>query len=71
MSEVHELLLKVHDILDNAVSNQVGNSACILAHVFNSVFRQCHEVCASRFPFLHGLRNVIPPSEACLYGHIN
>ena len=32
---------------------------------------QCHEVWASRFPFLHSLRDVIPPSEACLYGHIN
>ena len=33
VSEVCELLLKVHDILDNAVSKGVGNSACILAHV--------------------------------------
>ena len=39
VSEVHELLLKVHDILDNAVSKQVGNSACILVHVFNSASR--------------------------------
>ena len=44
---------------------------CILAHVFNSVCRQCHEVWASQFPFLHSLREVIPPIEACLYGHIN
>ena len=34
--EVCELLIKVHDILDNAVSKQVGNSAHILVHVFNS-----------------------------------
>ena len=33
VSEVHELLLKVHDILDNAVSKQIGTLACILAHV--------------------------------------
>ena len=26
---------------------------------------------ASHFPFLHSLKKVIPPSEACLYGHIN
>ena len=70
-SKVHELLLKVHDILDNAVSKQVGNSAHILAHVFSSVSRQYREVWASRFPFLHNLRDVIPPSKACLYGHIN
>ena len=39
-------------------------------HVFNSVFRQHCEVWASQFPFLHSLRDVIPSSEACLYGHI-
>ena len=39
VSEVHELLIKVHDILDNAVSKQVWNSAHILTHVFNSAFR--------------------------------
>ena len=39
--------------------------------MFNSVSRQHHEVWASQFPFLHSLRDVIPPSEACLYGHIN
>ena len=43
----------------------------IFQHMFNSAFRQCHEVWASQFPFLHGLKNVVPPSEACLYGHIN
>ena len=44
VSEVHELLLWIHDILDKAVSKQVGNSAHILAHLFNSVSRQHHEV---------------------------
>ena len=44
VSEVCELLLKVHDILDSAVSKQVGNSACILVHVLNSIFRQHCEV---------------------------
>ena len=48
----------------------MGNSAHILAYVFNSVSRQHHEVWASQFPFLNSLRNVIPPSGACLYGHI-
>ena len=71
MSGVWKLLLKAHDILDNAVSKWVGNSALILAHLFNSVSRQCCEVWASQFPFLHSLIDVIPPSEACLYGHIN
>ena len=71
MSEVCELPLRIHDILNKAVSKQVGNSACILAYLFNSVSRQCCEVWASQFPFLHSLRDVIPPSEACLYGLIN
>ena len=71
MSEVHELLLRIHDILDKAVSKQVGNSAHILTYLFNSISRQHHEVWASQFPFLHSLREVIPPIEASLYGHIN
>ena len=50
--EVLELLVRIHDILDKAVSKQVGNLACILAYLFNSVSRQCHEVWASQFPFL-------------------
>ena len=33
VSELHELLTKVHDILDNAVSKWVGNSALISACV--------------------------------------
>ena len=71
MSEVHELLIKVQDILDNAVSKCIGNSAHILLYVFHSASRQCFEVRTSQFPFLHGLKDVVPPSEACLYGHIN
>ena len=71
VSEVHKLPLWIHDILDKAVSKQVGNLACILAHLFNSVSRQHCEVWASQFPFLHRLKEVIPSSEACLYGHIN
>ena len=57
--------------MDKAVSKRVGNSARILAHLFNSVSRQCWEVWASQFPFLHSLKEVVPPSEACLYGRIN
>ena len=71
VSEVCELLLQIHGILDKAVSKQVGNSARILAHLFNSVSRQHREVWASQFPFLHSLKEVVPPSEACLYGCIN
>ena len=56
----------MHDILDKAVSIGVGNPACILAYLFNSVSRQCWEVRDSQFPFLHSLRDVIPLSEACL-----
>ena len=36
---VSELLLRFHDILDKAVSKCVGNLACILAYLFNSVSR--------------------------------
>ena len=71
MSEVLELPTKIHDILDNDVSKQVGNSAHILAHVFNSASRQHCEVWASQFPFLYSLKDVVPLSEAYLYGCIN
>ena len=71
VSEVHALLLQIHGILDKAVSKRVGNSARILAHLFNSVSRQRQGGWASQFPFLHSLKEVVPPSEACLYGHIN
>ena len=52
VSEVHEILIKVHDILDNAVSKQFGNSACILAHVINSASGQHCEVLALQFSLL-------------------
>ena len=71
VNEMCELLLWIHGILDKAVAKWVGISACILAHLFNSVSRQCREVWASQFPFLHSLKEVLPPSKACLYGHIN
>ena len=71
ISEVCKLLIKVQDILDNAVSKQVGNLALILAHVLNSASRQCWEVWASQFPFHHSFLDVVPPSDVCLYGHIN
>ena len=53
------------------MSKLVGNSACILAHVFNSASRQHCEVWASQFPFLHTLKDMALPGMACLYGHIN
>ena len=55
-------ILKIHDMLDKAISKQVGNSAHILAYLFNSVSRQHCEAWASQFPFLHSLKEVIPPS---------
>ena len=55
VSEVHELLTKIHEILDSAMSKWVGNTTSILAHVFNSASRQHHELLASQFPFLHSV----------------
>ena len=70
-SEVHELLTKIHDILDNTVPKWVGNTTHILACLFNSVLRQQCEVWGFQFPFLHNLKDFVPHSEACLYGCIN
>ena len=73
VSEVRELLLQIHGILDKAVSKRVGNSACILAHLFNSVSRQHQEVWTSQFPFSTVLRRwfllVRHVSMAILIGH--
>ena len=71
VSGVHELLIKIHDILDNAVAKWVGNSAGILANVFNSASRQHNDAWASQLLFLWGLKDMVPPSEACLHGYIN
>ena len=39
--------------------------------VLNSASRKHCEVWALQFLFLHSLKDVVPPSEACLYGDIN
>ena len=46
------------------------NTAPILGHVFNSSSRQHPEVCASQFPVLQNVMDMVPPSEAYLYGCI-
>ena len=38
-SEVHELHTKIHDTLDNAVSQWVGNAVHFLGYLFNSASR--------------------------------
>ena len=43
-SEMHELQTK---IIDSAVSKWVGNTAHVLAYLFNSTSRKCCEVMAS------------------------
>ena len=68
---LHELFTKINDILNNAVSKWVDNTAHILAYLFNSAYSQCHELCASQFPFLQSLKNSVHLSEACLYVHIS
>ena len=40
VSEVHELLMEMCDILDNASAKKLGNTAHILAYHFNSASRQ-------------------------------
>ena len=58
VQEVLELLTKINDILNNAVSKWVVNIGHMLAFLFNSAFRQPHEVWASQYPFLHNLRSL-------------
>ena len=42
------------------MSKWVGNTACVLGHVFNSASRQHCEVWALEFPFLHSLKDIVP-----------
>ena len=46
------LLIKTFDIPDSAVSKKVGNTAHILAYLFNAASRQHHEDWDSQFHFL-------------------
>ena len=48
------------------MSKWTGSKTCILAYIFDSTSRQCLEVWASNFPFLHSTKASIHPSEACL-----
>ena len=62
VSKVHQLLTKIHNILDSVVFNQFGDTAHISANLFNSAFRQCSEVWASHFPFFQNLpKDSVPP----------
>ena len=70
-SEVQEAQMKIHDILDSAMSKQVGNTVHILANLFISASSQHYDFWAFQYPFLHNIKDSIPPSEACLYGQIN
>ena len=71
VQHVLEFLTKIHDITDNAMSKSVGNTAHILASLFNSASRQFCAVWASQYPFLHHFKDSVPSSEAFLYGCIN
>ena len=44
VQEVLKFLTKIHDILENAVCKEVGNTVHILVSLFNSASRQCHKV---------------------------
>ena len=49
VSEMHESLTKICDILDRSVSKWVVNTVHILAYLFISASVQCHRVWASQF----------------------
>ena len=57
-SKVHELLNKIHDILNNEVSKWVGNTHHILAYLFISACRQYSESGFHTSPFLTVLRSL-------------
>ena len=77
---MHELLIKVHDILDNAMFMTFWTMPCpdelgipfVLYHMClillaGSIMRSgLHS-----YPSFTVSKNVVPPSEACLYGCMN
>ena len=66
VKEVYELLIMIHDILDSVVSTWVGNSTLFLASLLIlPLGSELHNT-----PFF-SFKSSGPPSEACLYGHIN
>ena len=71
VSEVQELLTKIHDNQDNTVCKDVSHTAHILAYLFNAPSRHHHEVTSRQFPFLQRFNDIVYPSETCLYGHIS
>ena len=54
--EVHELLLKIHNMLANAVCKWIADMTHIVSYLFNSVSRQHHESAFLNFPFFIALR---------------
>ena len=62
ISKVHELHTIIHDILDNALSKWVGNTADILAYLFSSASRQHHEGRTLQFSCLKKIKDAVPPS---------
>ena len=43
VSDLHELLTKIHYIWHDALSKQDGNKAHFSAYLFDSAFKQCHK----------------------------
>ena len=56
----------IHDILDNAVSKWVGNTAHTLAYLLNPISRQHGEVLGSQFPLTCTIKDSFPPTEVYL-----
>ena len=71
VSECLSYLPRFMTFYTNTPFKCVGNTAHILVHVFNFAARQHHEVWPSQFSFLYSLRDMVPPTEACLNGYIN
>ena len=66
-SEVHDLHYKIHDILHNAASKRVGNTACISTFLFYFASRQHCEVWVLQFPFFSSIKDNDPLRKACFY----
>ena len=71
VSEVHELLTKIHDILDSALSKWFGITAGILTYLFNSTSRYFHEIWTLQFWLIINLETLLCLVRLAFFGDLN
>ena len=61
----------IHDILNNAVSKWIGNTDFILAYLLAQLPGSVEKFWPHSSHFFFNCKDIVHPSEGCLYVHIN